>query len=98
MILIVAIPSLDNIDRRALAGMQHYKKLAFPIGDGSRFKSVKIDFVYVTTPHHNQELIDKVLALHTPVTHYSPDGTARCSSCANRPVYPCETVRILTGE
>lgn len=94
MILVVAIPSLNDVDRRALAGMQHYKKLAFPAGDGTRFKTTKIDFVYVTTPHHNQELIRKALALHAPVG--DPELPTSCQTCLND--YPCETVRILSGE
>ena len=90
MMLVVAISRLDGIDRRALAGMQHHKKLAFPVGDGSKFKTAKVEFVYVTTPHNNQELIDAVLSLHRK----HRDG----SCVTDDEHYPCETVRILSGE
>lgn len=92
--LVVAIPSLDRADMRALAGIQHHKKVAFPTGDGSKFKSVPVEFVYITTPHHNQELIDKALALHTPAG--DPKLPTSCQACLND--YPCETVRILSGD
>jgi hypothetical protein len=89
MILVIAIPSLNDKDRKALAGIQHHKKLAYPTASGS-FRTAPVDFVYVTTPHNNQELIDKVLALHQQVE------VGYCSIC--RTDTPCETVRILTGE
>lgn len=88
--LVVAIPNLNGIGMRALAGMQHHKKIAFPTADGTKFKTTPIDFVYITTPHHNQERIDKAIALH------QPRGDGLCGRCDA--AYPCETVRVLTGE
>lgn len=50
MMFTVAIPGLDGVDSRFLAGLQHYKKVAFPVGDGTKFVKTKVDFVYVTGP------------------------------------------------
>lgn len=50
MMLVIAIPDDDGRSQRALAGMQEYKKLGFPVGDGTRFAQSKVDFVYITNP------------------------------------------------
>lgn len=94
MMLIVAIPGEGDggKPRRALASMQEFKKLAFLTPSG-RFGVTKISFVGITTPHHNQELIDKVIALHAPAS--DPRLPTHCAADLND--YPCETVRILTG-
>jgi hypothetical protein len=94
MIIVAAIPSLDGVDRRALAGMQHYKRIAYPIGDGTKFKVTSIEFVYVTTPHRNQEKIDEAIALHQPAS--DPKLPTNCQTCLTD--YPCETIRVLTEE
>lgn len=91
MMLIVHIPSEGNggKPRRALAGMQHYKKLAFPTPSG-KYVTTPITMVAITTPHNNQERIEAALALHRPYG----DGT--CS--VDDEHYPCRTVRLLTGQ
>ncbi|HEV2174238.1 MAG TPA: hypothetical protein VGR71_11760 [Nitrospira sp.] len=47
MMFVIAIPSLDGRDRKALAGMQHFKRLAYPTATGG-FRTAKVDFIYVT--------------------------------------------------
>lgn len=99
MQLIIAIPSEGNggKPRRALASMQEYKELAFRTPSGG-FVRTPITYVGVTTPHNNQELIEKVLRLHVPTIVDGVNAAEYCSYCSGKPHYPCKTVRILTGE
>lgn len=66
MMIVIAVPGLDGVDMRVLAGLQHHKKLAFPVGDGKKFAQTKIDFVYITGPrlictHHSDQGLPAVL-------------------------------------
>lgn len=93
MMIVIGLRSESNGGsnaRRVLAGLQHFKQLAFPTPSG-KFVKAPIDFVYATTPQNNQERIDKVVGLHAPDSDYP---TTHCVEC--KADYPCETVRILT--
>ena len=97
MMIVVAIPSAGDGGKPDLAlhGLQEYKQFAFPRDDG-KFAITPISFVYITTPHNNQERIDEELARHVA---FRKDGIPGqwCGYCADNPRFPCATVRTLTG-
>lgn len=90
-LFVLAIPSEGDGGHpmRALAGVSEYKQIAFPTKSG-RFVKTPVAFMYLTTPHRNEERIDAVRQLHVP------DNENRCVEC--RRVYPCRTIRTLDGE
>ena len=45
----VSVPDNDGAADRFLAGLQDYRKVAYPTGDG-KFAQLPIDFVYMTNP------------------------------------------------
>lgn len=96
MMLIVHVPSEGNggKPRRALASLQHFKEFAFRVPSG-KYVRTPITMVAVTTAHHNQEAIEKAIALHHPFRRPGIPGQW-CDYCADNPAWPCETVRILS--
>jgi hypothetical protein len=102
MMLIVHIPTEGNggKPKRALASMQYYKKLAFQAPSG-KFVSTPITLVGVTGDRTEPfaDRVEREIARHVPETTVGlpKDAFTYCSYCANRPKFPCQTVRTLTG-
>jgi len=104
MMLIVHIPSEGNggKPRRALAGMQHFKKLAFPTISG-KFVPTPITLVGITGPtveplamRVKQELDRHVMKSHIGAG-LNNGRFDYCDYCSGHPQFPCPTVRTLTG-
>lgn len=87
---ILAIPGEGDGGKpmAALDGVDKFKEIAFPTGPG-KFSRTPVAFMYLTTPHRNEERIDCVKLVHC-------ERNGKCAEC-NRP-YPCRTVRLLNGE
>ena len=101
MVIVIAIPGEGDggKPRRALAGLQHFHKLAFPTKTG-KFATTPILYAYPSDTTGALERIGKAVELHKPETF---DGLPEyaftsCSYCSGHPAFPCETLELLLGE
>jgi hypothetical protein len=102
MMLVLAIPSTDDgkLPLRVLTGIQYGMQIAFPVGNG-KFAKTDVTFVYRTKSTPDRDRIAAEVARHVPEKS-SPDAVnTYCSYChsrnGSRPIFPCLTVRTLTG-